>query len=69
MTIFTRVYEKIMGLPHRHHNLEIVNNAAQDLRSSAQQLRGTIKPYMEARDPLETFMLEVWNKKQMKNEN
>jgi hypothetical protein len=64
MTLFTRLFEKITGRPHRRANADLVSEAARDLRRDAEGLRSKLRPYSQADDPLVALMTDVFNQRQ-----
>ncbi len=67
MTILTRLFEKITGRRHRHDNARAVSDAVGDLRSDVEELRSSLRPYVDADDPLVALMTDVFNQRQMRN--
>ncbi len=63
--IFTRLYEKIMGLPHEKRHAAMVRQAATDLREDVKTLSHRLDKYREQDDPLVALMLDVFNDREV----
>lgn len=59
--ILTRIYEKLMGLPHQQHHAARVKQAADELSQDVRNLTRKIERYKEEDDPLAALMIDVFN--------
>lgn len=59
--ILTRIYEKLMGLPHQKHHAERVKRAAEELSQDVKSLTQRIERYREEDDPLVALMQDIYN--------
>lgn len=63
--IFTRLYEKLMGLPHEKRHAAMVKEAATGLRQDVRELNEKMDRYREQDDPLVALMLDVFNDREV----
>lgn len=64
-----RLWEKITGAPHQHEQARKVSAVADELSSDVKKLSETMRPYLDADDPLVAFMTDVFNQRQMRTKN
>lgn len=65
MTSFIRIWETVLGIPHKHENAARVSAASDELSRATRSLSNHLKPYAESDDPLVALMTDVFNKRQM----
>lgn len=63
--ILARLWEKILGVPHRHENSALVALASYELTKEVRKAQSQLKVYTEADDPLVAMMTDIFNKRQM----
>jgi len=69
MGTLARLFEVLTGAPHKYEQSQKVSDAADELSSDVQKLSETIRPYLDADDPLVAFMTDVFNQRQMRAGN
>lgn len=59
--ILERLFEKIIGRPHKKLTSEEVKSVASELNADVGSLTETLKEYHEKDDPLVALMLDIYN--------
>lgn len=65
MALLVRLLEKLSGKPHKHENARVVSQAAAGLREDVHAFTTMLHPYVEADDPLVALMTDVFNQRQV----
>ena len=65
MSVFVRLWEKVLGIPHRHENAARVAAASEELSSTVRALTAQLKPYVESEDPLAAFMRDAMRNRRL----
>lgn len=61
-----RLWESILGVPHRHENAAMVSSASEELSRATRRLHTHLRPYVESDDPLIALMTDVFNQREMR---
>lgn len=63
MAALTRLWEKLLGKPHRHEISGRVAAASDELINKTRELSDSIRPYTRAKDPLVALMVDLHNQR------
>lgn len=63
MSVAIRLWEKLTGRPHEHHNARMVHDATSKLLEANANFFARIKPYSEAEDPLAMLLKDALNQR------
>lgn len=69
MSLAIRLWEKIRGIPHEHHDSMMVNNATQKLIRTNEEFVKRIRPYVSAENPLEMLLSDALNQRLSRGNN
>lgn len=61
-----RLWESILGVPHRHENAAMVSFASDELARATRRLHTHLRPYAESDDPLVALMTDIFNQREMR---
>lgn len=63
MSVIVRLFEKITGQPHQHHDVAMVRQATRRLIHANEEFQKVIRPYANAENPLELLLKDASNQK------
>lgn len=64
-----RLWETVLGVPHRYENAARVSLAGEELSRAAKGLHTHLRGYAESDDPLVALMTDVFNQREMRRKN
>jgi hypothetical protein len=68
MSIALRLWEKLTGRPHQHHNAGMVRLATERLVATNADFMARIRPYEESDNPLAMLLQDVLNQRAMRGD-
>lgn len=69
MSLAVRLWEKIMGVPHEHRDSMMVSSATRKLIQTNEDFLKRIRPYADAKNPLEALLSDALNQRLSRGNN